>query len=291
MYIGINDYTLMGAGFTSLKEGLDAIGVKAVEVQFKRDMTVRGVTADSTFVTLDTPNAVAEYDNRMDEAGIRVAALMLANNFNAEDLDSELEWVAQAVRIAHRLGCTAVRIDAIMSGEREMSVPERVKRTVDCLRQVADATKDTPVPLGVENHGACGNDPAFLEGVVQGVGDKRVGLTLDTANFYWWGLPLSELYEIYQRFAPYVVHTHCKSVNYPEEDRERRRETGWKYGEYAAPLPDGDIDFRKVIGWLKDAGYDQAICIEDESLGKFDQPGKVRALRRDADHLAMLLSG
>lgn len=289
MYIGINDYTLMGAGFSSLGEGLDAIGVKAVEVQFKRDFTVRGVTPDSTYVTLDRPDAIAEYDRRMDERGIRVAALMLANNFNADDLDAELEWVAEAVRIAHRLGCTAVRIDAIMAGEKEMSVSERVKRTVNCLRQVAEATKDTPVPLGVENHGACGNDPEFLEGVVQGVGDKRVGLTLDTANFYWWGLPLSELYEIYQRFAPYTVHTHCKSVNYPEEDRNRRRETGWKYGEYAAPLPDGDIDFRRVIDWLKEAGYDQALCIEDESLGKFEGQAKVRALQRDAEYLHGLL--
>lgn len=289
MYIGINDYTLQGAGFTNLKEGLDAVGVKAVEVSFNRDLTVRGFSNDSTVVTLDGPDAIAEYERRMDEYGFRIAALMLSNNFNAEDLDSELEWVAQAVRTAHRLGCTAVRIDAIMAGEREMPVKDRVKRTVDCLRQVAEATKDTPIPMGVENHGACGNDPEYLDGVVQGAGDKRIGLTLDTANLYWWGLPLDELYATYQRFAPYVVHTHCKSVNYPEEDRNRRREIGWKYGEYAAPLPDGNIDFAKVIGWLREAGYDQALCIEDESIGRFDGPGKIRVLQRDAEHLHSLI--
>ncbi|MBW3625624.1 MAG: sugar phosphate isomerase/epimerase [Armatimonadetes bacterium] len=289
MYISINDYTLKGAGFNCLKAGLDAVGIKAAEVGFGRDLTVMGVTPDSGMVTLDGPDAVEEYDRRLDEHGYRISALMLSNNFNADDLDKELEWVARAVRTAHSLGCSAVRIDAIMAGEREIPLQERVNKTVNALRQVVEATKDTPIPLGVENHGVCGNDPQFLEGVVQGVGDKRVGLTLDTANFYWWGLPLSQLYEIYQRFAPYVVNTHCKSVNYPEEDRERRRETGWKYGEYAAPLPDGDIDFRKVIGWLKDAGYDGPVCIEDESLGRFEGPGKVRALQRDADHLASII--
>jgi sugar phosphate isomerase/epimerase len=225
----------------------------------------------------------------MDAGGVRVAALMLANNFNAEDLDAELEWVTRAIRTAHRLGCSAVRIDAIMAGERDMPVPDRVRRTVDCLRQVADATKDAPVPLGVENHGACGNDPEFLDGVVQGVGDRRVGLTLDTANLYWWGLPLSELYRVYERFAPYVVHTHLKNVNYPEADRERRREIGWKYGEYAAPLPDGDIDLRRVTELLRENGYDGDLCIEDESLGRMDARGRVAALKRDADHAASLL--
>jgi sugar phosphate isomerase/epimerase len=291
MFASIGDYTLMNVSgaFSSLKEGLDAIGLNAVEVSFGRDLTIRGLTADSTKVSLDSPAAIEEYDRRMDENGVRLAAFILSNNFNAEDLDAELEWVAQAVRIAHRLGCSAVRIDAIMAGEREMSVQERVKRTVDCLRQVADATKDTPIPLGVENHGACGNDPEFLEGVVQGVGDKRVGLTLDTANLYWWGLPLSELYKVYQRFAPYCVHTHLKNINYPEEDRERRRDIGWKYGEYAAPLPDGNIDLRRFVDWLREAGYDNDLCIEDESLGKFDTAGRIRALQRDAEHVISLL--
>ena len=289
MYVGINDYTLMAIGIESVKESLDAIGLNAVELGFNRDLTIRGATADSTVVTLDGPDAVAEYDARMDESGIRVAALMLSNNFNAPDLDAELAWVEKAIRIAHRLGCTAVRIDAIMSGEREMPVQDRIKRTVSCLSQLANATKDAPVPLGVENHGACGNDPEFLEGVVQGVGDKRVGLTLDTANLYWWGTPLSELYRLYERFAPYVVHTHLKSVNYPEVDRDRRREIGWKYGEYASPLADGNIDMRRLVGWLREAGYEGALCIENESLGRFDQAGKIRALRRDVEYAEALL--
>lgn len=288
MYVSIRDGTLMTAGFSSMKEGLDQIGVKAVEVEFKRDLTVRGLTADSTYVTLDGTDAIAEYDSRMDENGIRVSSLMLANNFNAEDLDAELAWMERAIRTAHRLGCDAVRIDSIMRNERELSVQERVKLSVDGLRQLVEATKDIPIPLGVENHGSCGNDPEYLEGVVQGVGDKRVGLTLDSANFYWWGLPLSELYKVYQRFAPYTVHTHLKSVNYPEADRERRREIGWKYGEYAAPLPDGDIDLRRLVDWLREAGYDSDLCIEDESLGRFDERGRIRALQRDADHAASL---
>ena len=115
------------------------------------------------------------------------------------------------------------------------------------MREVLRQTEGSRVAVGMENHGAQGNDPEFLTGVLQAIPDPRLGLTLDTGNFYWSGQPLSELYRIYARFAPRVRHTHVKSIAYPAAERERRRETGWKYGEHASPLADGDIDLARVI--------------------------------------------
>jgi sugar phosphate isomerase/epimerase len=125
--------------------------------------------------------------------------------------------------------------------------------------------------------------------VLEVLPDPRLGLTLDTGNFYWSGQPLSECYRIYERFAPRARHTHVKSIAYPSEERERRRETGWKYGEYASPLAQGDIDLARVIGMLRSAGYDGSLTIENEALGRLPAGERAAALISDASHLRQLL--
>ena len=50
---------------------------------------------------------------------------------------------------------------------------------------------------------AAGNDPAFLHQVISGVGSPRLGNTIDTANFYWSGKPLSAVHGIV-RLSPAI---------------------------------------------------------------------------------------
>jgi sugar phosphate isomerase/epimerase len=166
----------------------------------------------------------------------------------------------------------------------------RVRRYTAAVREVLSRTAGSPVAVGMENHGPQGNEPEFLAGVLDAVPDPRLGLTLDTGNFYWSGQPLTELYRIYARFAPRVRHTHVKSIAYPPEERERRRETGWKYGEYASPLARGDIDFPRVVKLLRDAGYDGSLTIENESFGRFPAADRPGVLISDATYLRQLLS-
>jgi sugar phosphate isomerase/epimerase len=142
----------------------------------------------------------------------------------------------------------------------------------------------------MENHGPQANDAEFLAGVLEAIPDPRLGLTLDTGNFYWSGQPLSELYRIYERFAPRVRHTHMKSIAYPPEERERRRETGWKYGEYASPLAKGDIDLPRVLKLFRQAGYDGSLTIENEALGRLSPDEKRAVLVSDAAHLKALMA-
>src|SRR5207248_7219794 len=85
----------------------------------------------------------------------------------------------------------------------------------------------------------------------------------------------------YAKYAPYTVHTHVKSIRYPEEMREERREIGYKYGEYCCPLDEGDLDFARAIQILRDGGYDGDLVIEDESLGKFAGDQRAGVLKRD----------
>ena len=141
--------------------------------------------------------------------------------------------------------------------------------------------------FAVENHGTTTNDPVFLNALFEKVGSKRLGLTLDTGNFYWFGHPLSKVYELYETFAPRVFHTHCKSIRYPAAEREKQRPMGWKYDQYTCPLGEGDIDFARVAAILHKAGYHNDLCIEDESL-YFRKPSADAATKQLTDEVWLL---
>lgn len=289
MIVGIRDGTLMGGGYENIAAGLRALEVTSVEMTYDRDGTVRSLTEGAERIDLSTAEGRKRLATERERAGVQISALMLANNFNAPDRDAEVAWVVGAVRAAEALGIPGLRIDSIMKGEADLTLDERVERTVVCLRRVLEETAGSKVELGIENHGRCGNDPIFLERTIQGVGSSRFGLTLDVGNLYWYGHPLSELYRLYEKFAPHVKHTHVKNIAYPAEIREQQREIGFKYGQYSAPLAEGDIDFRRAFGILRKGGYDGDVTIEDESIGRLPTEERHGVLRRDADHLREVL--
>jgi sugar phosphate isomerase/epimerase len=291
MYVSIRDGIVLHAKYDSLLEGLRRLGVQAVELQYGRDRGVRSLTGDGAqpSVVLDSPDAVERYRDHLAQHGVRGSAFMLATDFNSADFDGQVEWTVSAVRAAHALGMAAIRIDAIMTGERELPLEERVERCVKAVTTILERTADTPVALGIENHGYRGNDPAFLDSVFARIGSDRFGMTLDTGNFYWAGHPLERVYQILEHLAPRCKHTHCKNIKYPPELRNQQRELGWKYGEYAAPLDEGDIDHRRVAAILRKAGYDGDLCIEDESLGRYSEADQREVLRRDVEHLRQIL--
>lgn len=290
MYISIRDGIVMHAKYPSLAQGLRELGVQAVELNYGRDREVTALDA-SEQRRLDSPEAVRRYKEHLDEHGVRPSAFLLATNFNQPHLEAEVGWVIGAVRAAHMLGMAAVRVDSAMSGERELPMEQRVARYVEGIKRVLQQTADTPVALGVENHGFQGNDPEWLDSLFARVDSPRFGMTLDTGNFYWAGHPLDRVYQILEHFAPLTKHTHAKNIAYPPQMRNTQREMGYEYGKYVAPLDEGDIDHRRVARILKQAGYEGDLCIEDESLGHYTEAEQREVLRRDVEHFREVLKG
>src|SRR5262245_55985797 len=180
MDVGIRDDTLLAGGFGTIAEGVKGLGVASVELVYGREGTVRSLVASGETLNVDREAGRAALGDQCAAAGVRVSALMMANNFNAPDVAAEVNWVRRAAEAAQALGIPALRIDSIMRGEREMSVEDRVARFSSALREALPATARSGVALGIENHGACGNDPAFLASVLEAFEDPRLGLTLDT---------------------------------------------------------------------------------------------------------------
>jgi sugar phosphate isomerase/epimerase len=291
MYLSIRDEIVFAAGYETLASGLHDLGVPAVELWVQRDDTVPAFVpeGDQRRLDLTEPAELAALQAQVAATGLRVSALCMGNNFNAEDRAAEIDWAVRTVRAAQQLGAPAVRIDAIMSGERHLPLEERQALVATAVSEILAQTADTEVDLGIENHGYQGNDPEFLLGLLAAVDSPRLGLTLDSGNFYWRGWPLSRVYEIFEQFAPVVKHTHIKNIAYPPETREIQREMGYAYDKYVCPIHEGDIDHARYIEILRKAGYDRDICLEDESLGRFDPEIRKANLRAAASFFRPLL--
>ena len=280
---------MRGAGYQSVSEGLKDLGLDSVEVEYFRDYTVYRPDGWQK-ISFDGAKAAAAIGGAYRSAGIKICAFLLHNNFNCADQAAEINWVIDVVRTAESLGIKAIRVDAITKGEKEEPFETRVTRFVECMKKVLTATEGSSVQLGIENHGVQGNDPAFLKQVISRVGSSRLGINMDTGNFYWYGFPVSEVYEVLGSLAKYTKHTHIKNICYPERERERKRECGWEYAKYVSPIPDGDIDHCRVVRLLAVAGYQGPLAIEDESLGRLKTPEEKQAvLKRDVAYLKNLL--
>lgn len=285
MYVSVRDNHLGVFGTTNL--GLRAMGINAVEMSYSREMSVGSLDVNHPGAkeSLKDKHLIDRFAYKCKGMGIRPSAFILSNNFGAEDLKAEIAWVISAVRAAGQVGMKAVRIDSAMSTQNEWTMEKRIGHFADCMKQVLDSTHDLDVDLGIENHGHKGNEQEFLDAVIQAVGSPRVGITLDTGNFYWFGLPLSKVYETIRHFAPKVKHTHMKSIAYPADRRDTQRPVGWEYGRYCSPLREGDIDFGKVVAMLREVNYTGDLCIENESLGRFDRAKQKAVLIDDAAYL------
>jgi sugar phosphate isomerase/epimerase len=291
MYVSIRDDILLATGFDSIAEGLRYYSLPAVELNVDRQFKIRALTPapDRPYLFLNKDEDVARLADQSTQSGLKISAFLVANNFNAPDIDAELAWIVRTVEVAARLGIPAVRIDAIMHGERELPLEQRQEIFARGVNHVLSETEGLAVDLGIENHGFQGNDPNFLEGLMAKVRSPRLGMTLDTGNFYWAGHPLDRVYQILEHLAPRVKHTHIKNIKYPPEMRNIQRELGYEYGKYVSPITEGDIDHARVVRLLEAAGYDRDLCIEDESLGKYDQAGRRANIKAAAEYLQSLV--
>jgi sugar phosphate isomerase/epimerase len=261
-------------------DAMRALGINTFELSLKPDCGLLSIADEDGAAPFSVVEeaSTAHFKERLDEEGAGVCAVLLGTDFSGPNAEQHIQWAVRAVRAAQQLGAPAVRLDPLTSN-RELPMPQIRDNVVRCVGQVLEETKDSGVDIGIENHGAVGNNPEFLDGIFEQVNDLRLGITLDTGNFYWSGLPLSELHSVIEHFAPRAKHTHIKSIAYPPEMRDTRRQTGFEYGRYCAPIDQGDLDMTRIVRTLREAGYARALCIENEALSNFPVEERPEVLR------------
>jgi sugar phosphate isomerase/epimerase len=275
--VGCRDVYLKFAGQPDSWSCMKALGAEGAEVAVSLDLSCPQLFHPDRKYTLATPDGIKTLKDDLAAGGGRIAAFMMGNRFD-EQLEKELDCTRGLVNAAHQLGVNTIRIDVV---PRKLSGDEFLRFAIKACRGMCEIADGTPIRYGVENHGKITNDPGFLEKLFDGVGSDKLGLTLDTANFYWWGHPVNDLYPIYEKFASRAVHTHCKNIRYPDDKKNVKREMGWEYAKYCCPIYEGDIDFARVVRILRQANYRGDLCVENESLGRFPEAERGDILREE----------
>lgn len=269
--------------FTALR----MLGLDQVDVWLNRELkTPAFVDKDGQPYDLSSPKGVGALKKSLAANKVRTCCLSLGTDFGLLDQEAEVQWLVRVCRLADELGAPALRMDPA-TWSAKLEDEEILRRIAAAVARALDASET--VALGAENHGPVANKQSFLDAMLEMTPSERFGLTLDCGNFYWFGNPLDHVYELVRRYAGRTRHTHVKNIAFPAETRQKQREIGWRYGELCCPLPDGDIDLKRVVATLAKAGYKGALSIEDESLGRFSREDAARELKRDAEHLKATL--
>lgn len=279
MFIAIRDILIRRIGFHDIFRGLKWLGINNIELALNKKLEAIAFSN----VDLSSLDSLSEFASKLKENEVNICALLLANDFGSENISSEINYVKNGVEIAKRLGVKVVRVNAIMKPKPSWTLEDMLSITVNSLKSALSS--DSAVWLAVENHGIVSNRKEFLRGLFKMVKGLSIGLTLDTCNFYWYGYPLNEVYEMYGEFAKYVKHTHVKNATSIGPKNSYR-----KYGSVKMqPLYEGDIDLERTIQILRENGYDYDLTIEDESLERYSIEDRRKILLKDIEFLRKIL--
>lgn len=125
--------------------------------------------------------------------------------------------------------------------------------TVEALKEIADYCGERSIEFRFET----GQEtPVVLLRTIEHMGRKNVGINLDPANLVLYGManPVDAL----DVFGSWVRELHAKDGLYPTG--------GEKLGE-ETPLGEGKVDFPRLVGRLKELGFDGVLTIEREISG------------------------
>ncbi len=235
-------------------------GIEAVEYvnQFFKDKA-----KDTAYLT--------ELKKRTDDLGVTNVLIMIDGEgfLGATDAKERMKAVENHypwVEAAKFLGCHSIRVNAYGKGTAE----EVSKAAIDGLGKLSEFAEKVGMNVIVENHGSYSSDGTWLANVMKSVGKPNCGTLPDFGNFCMkyknddWRQGCENMYDRYkgvEEMMPFAKGVSAKSNVFDAEGNE------------------ANMDYRRLLKIVKDAGYTGYIGIEYEGNELSEEEG-VRATKR-----------
>ncbi|RJP27518.1 MAG: sugar phosphate isomerase/epimerase [Candidatus Omnitrophota bacterium] len=265
-----------------------AVGVNAIEIHVDSNLSCsRFYIGKETPYSFDSAENARKIKSDGEKNGVRTPVLCAPLRINPED-DVDLAWAKMLIEHAPLAGANLIYFP--MGAAKKMDAEPFVQRSIPALKELIAHGKQHGVAITIENLQHYTNRPDILRPLLSTLSPDEFGLCLDPINLYWYGFPRAQVYEFVKEYAPRTKHFHAKNVNHPADQREAQREPGWKYGEHSVAVADGDLDFKKILVMLKEAGFQGYVSIEDDSLGHHPKEERVDVLKRDVQYLRSIIA-
>ena len=194
-----------------------------------------------------------ELNKRASDNGVQQLLIMVDNEGDLGNTDQAAREKAvenhyKWVTAAHALGCHSVRVNAAGTGSRE----EVAKAASEGLAKLAEFAAQENMNVIVENHGGYSSDALWLGEVLAATKMLNCGALPDFGNFCIEKDENGECVNSYDRYKgvrelmPYAKGVSAKSYDFNESGEET------------------SIDFRKMLGIVKDSGFKGFIGVEYE---------------------------
>lgn len=284
-------------GMGNVWEAAKAVGVRGIEISVNPDLS-----CPDLYVGNETPYKLDSPENAW-----RIRTDALNNNLETPVLVAPIElipdeirvsgapeWAMELVRVAPHVGAKLIYFPILTENFMATTIPDDafVESAVFLLNDLVAQGNRFGVEIAFENLSVYWNRPEIAQKVLQEFTPQELGICLDPVNFYWYGHPLSRIPDLIKEMLPYTKHFHAKNVNHPEEKRQAERDPGWMYSEHSVSVEEGDLDFEQYIRLLVDTQYDGYVSIENDSLGKAEDPrDRLEILKRDVEYLERIIKG
>ena len=236
-----------------------AAGYDAIEIGLK----------DGVFDPAQEPNAQKNnaanipWDGAVEEAH-RVKELLDANGLLCAAIGSyvetdDIDRIATAAEVAHALGSEFIRVRVpwYREGTHYRTALEEARAT---YRDLSVLSAETGIDSLIEIHdnSICPSASAAMR-VLEGLDPTHVGVIFDPGNFVREGL--ESLPMAIDLLGPYLRHVHVKNMTLTTTEQSNKMGVRWQ-GGHCIPS-EGHLDWTKLIGWLKDSGYDGFYSLEN----------------------------
>jgi sugar phosphate isomerase/epimerase len=173
-----------------------------------------------------------------------------------ESVENHKKWI----EAAKTLGCLTVRVNLHGEGSSD----DRKKASVDTMGRLGEFASTMNINVVVENHGSYTSNAEWLADVMKQVNMENVGTLPDFGNWcisHPWGTiqeGCEEMYDIYkglQLLLPFAKGVSAKTYDFDANGEQPK------------------LDYKRLLGIVKDSGFKGYIGIEFEGTGQPEEQG------------------